>query len=58
MTADPITIGGETLAIHALEAMERNRRKAIAVLPVVSADARMLGLLRLHDLVMAGLTNS
>ncbi|WP_216901876.1 KpsF/GutQ family sugar-phosphate isomerase [Synechococcus sp. CCY 9618] len=58
MTADPITVGAETLAIHALEQMERNRRKAIAVLPVVDLNQRMLGLLRLHDLVQAGLTTA
>ncbi len=55
MTADPITITDDTLAIEALQQMERNRRKAIAVLPVVAADHRMLGLLRLHDLIQAGL---
>jgi arabinose-5-phosphate isomerase len=38
--------------------MERNRRKAIAVLPVVDENQRMLGLLRLHDLVQAGLTRA
>ncbi len=57
MTADPITITGDTLAIEALQQMERNRRKAIAVLPVVAEDSRMLGLLRLHDLVQAGLAS-
>jgi arabinose-5-phosphate isomerase len=56
MTADPITVVGTTLAIEALEMMERNRRKPIAVLPVVDEHQRMLGLLRLHDLVQAGLT--
>jgi arabinose-5-phosphate isomerase len=56
MTADPITVQGDVLAIEALEHMERNRRKAIAVLPVVNGEQRMLGLLRLHDLVQAGLT--
>ena len=56
MTADPITVGGETLAVSAIERMERNRRKAIGVLPVIDAAERMLGLLRLHDLVQAGLT--
>jgi arabinose-5-phosphate isomerase len=55
MTVDPITVQGTTLAVEAIERMERNRRKAIAVLPVVDADNRMLGLLRLHDLVQAGL---
>jgi arabinose-5-phosphate isomerase len=56
MTADPITVSGDTLAIHALEAMESNRRKSISVLPVLGEDRLMLGLLRLHDLVQAGLT--
>jgi arabinose-5-phosphate isomerase len=55
MTVDPITVPGSTLAIEAIERMERNRRKAIAVLPVVDGEERMLGLLRLHDLVQAGL---
>ncbi len=58
MTIDPITISGLTLAIDALEQMERNRRKSIAVLPVVNTQKEMLGLLRLHDLVEAGLTKS
>ena len=55
MTGDPITVQGDILAIAALEQMERNRRKAISVLPVVDRNKRMLGLLRLHDLVQAGL---
>jgi len=55
MTADPITVHTNTLAIEAIERMERNRRKAIGVLPVVDAERRMRGLLRLHDLVQAGL---
>ena len=38
-----------------LRAAKRNRRKAIGVLPVVEPCARMVGLLRLHDLVQAGL---
>lgn len=56
MTADPITVEADTLAITAMERMERNHRKAIGVLPVVTAEGRMLGLLRLHDLVQAGLS--
>ena len=55
MTVDPITVQDTTLAIEAIERMERNRRKAIGVLPVVDAQERMQGLLRLHDLVQAGL---
>ena len=55
MTSDPITVQGELLVVKAMERMERNRRKPISVLPVVDSDKRMMGLLRLHDLVQAGL---
>ena len=55
MTADPITVEAEVLVVRALEQMERNRRKPISVLPVVDGDKQLLGLLRLHDLVQAGL---
>ncbi|MCT0228065.1 KpsF/GutQ family sugar-phosphate isomerase [Synechococcus sp. CS-1331] len=55
-TADPITVAPQTLAITALELMERNPRQAISVLPVVdpARPGQLLGLLRLHDLVQAG----
>lgn len=55
MTVDPITVTCTTLAIEAIALMERNCRKAIGVLPVVDAEYRIQGLLRLHDLVQAGL---
>ena len=35
--------------------MEHNRRKAVSVLPVVNEEQTLQGLLRLHDLVQAGL---
>jgi len=41
-------------AIDALEKM-RSRNKPIAVLPVLSPDQRILGILHLHDLIAAGL---
>ena len=56
MTTNPVTISPSCLAIKALELMERNPRKSINLLPVVGDNQRMLGLLRLHDLVKAGLT--
>ena len=55
MTRDPITVNGDVLVVKALERMEHNRRKPISVLPVVGEQKRLLGLLRLHDLVQAGL---
>jgi arabinose-5-phosphate isomerase len=55
-TADPITVHSNELAATALQLMERNRRKAISVLPVVNASdsSVLVGLLRLHDLIRAG----
>jgi arabinose-5-phosphate isomerase len=58
MTSDPITIPEGILAVQAIERMERNRRKPISVLPVIDDEERMLGLLRLHDLVQVGLTSA
>lgn len=54
MTKGPISIGPDTLAFDALKTME-NRPSQIAVLPVVDADGRAVGLLRVHDIVRTGL---
>jgi arabinose-5-phosphate isomerase len=55
MTSDPITVAGDLLAVDAIQCMEANRRKAISVLPVVDGEGCLQGMLRLHDLVQAGL---
>ena len=55
MTTDPITVTAELMAVEAIKRMEHNRRKPISVLPVVNSSGRLEGLLRLHDLVQAGL---
>ena len=55
MTKDPITVTPDQMAVDAIQRMEDNRRKPIAVLPVVNSDGVLEGLLRLHDLVQAGL---
>lgn len=54
MTRDPITASPEMLAYDALQLME-NRPSQISVLPVVEADGKCVGLLRLHDIVKSGL---
>ena len=53
-----IKVNDEIVAIKAIERMEQNHRKAISVLPVVDGENLMLGLLRLHDLVRAGLATT
>jgi hypothetical protein len=55
MTRDPLTIEHSVLAIDAMKRMERNNKKAVSVLPVVGVDGKVVGVLRLHDLVQAGL---
>lgn len=54
MNRKPITVGPEILAYEALEIMEK-RKNPISILPVVSADNKFLGILRLHDLLKEGL---
>ena len=55
MTVDPISTSPASPAIDALHLME-NRSSQIGVLPVIDAERRILGIVRLHDLVMAGLS--
>lgn len=54
MTPSPLRVVNGTLAIDALHLME-GRKSPISVLPVVDDNDRPIGLLRLHDLVRAGL---
>ncbi len=54
MTEDPIRVQAGTMAIDALRLME-DRPSQISVLPVVDEEDRPVGLLRIHDLVKAGL---
>jgi arabinose-5-phosphate isomerase len=54
MTRSPVTATPNMLAYDALGLME-NRPSQISVLPVVDADGRCVGILRLHDVVRSGL---
>jgi arabinose-5-phosphate isomerase len=54
MTDTPTVVGGDVLAYDSLRLME-DRPSQIAVLPVVDDAGRCVGLLRLHDIVQAGL---
>tara|TARA_B100000212_G_scaffold342473_1_gene329839 strand:+ start:393 stop:1358 length:966 start_codon:yes stop_codon:yes gene_type:complete len=56
MTKDPIVIGSNKFAIEALELMEKNRKKPISLLPVIDNNSEFIGILRLHDLIQAGLS--
>ena len=54
MTAGPVAVREDRLAVEALGLME-NRASQISVLPVVDKKKRVVGIVRLHDLVRAGL---
>ncbi len=54
MTKDPISITEEEPAFKAMQIME-NRKSQISILPVLDNNSRVVGLIRLHDLVKAGL---
>lgn len=54
MTRDPVTASADMLAFEALKLMEQ-RPSQISVLPVVSQSGSCIGLVRLHDIVRAGL---
>jgi arabinose-5-phosphate isomerase len=54
MTRDPVVTNPEMLAFDALRLME-DRPSQINVLPVVNAEGRCVGLIRLHDIVRSGL---
>ncbi|WP_321473630.1 KpsF/GutQ family sugar-phosphate isomerase [uncultured Paludibaculum sp.] len=57
MTANPLTVRPEATLREALVLME-SRTRQLPLLPVVDADGRALGLLRLHDVYQAGLGRS
>ncbi|MDR3088805.1 MAG: KpsF/GutQ family sugar-phosphate isomerase [Desulfobulbaceae bacterium] len=51
MTENPITIGAEALAVDALSIMQQHE---ITILPIISPDGPLLGVLHLHDLLGKG----
>lgn len=54
MTKKPVVIGPDALAVEALKAMEA---REIMVLPVIDADYKPVGMIRLHDIVKAGIVS-
>jgi arabinose-5-phosphate isomerase len=54
MTVSPKFIAHDTLALHAMQIMENDQKKAITVLPVLDAK-KVIGLIRLHDILQSGI---
>lgn len=55
MTVKPLTVGPMAKATEALELME-NRKTQLSFLPVVNEEGGCLGVLRIHDLILSGLS--
>ena len=54
MTLSPLSTQPERLAIEAMRQMEADPARLITVLPVLEGE-RVIGLLRMHDIIQAGL---
>lgn len=55
MTKTPRTVHQDLLAWDALQLMERDPQHAITAMPVVDSQQTLQGLIRLHDIIQAGL---
>jgi len=55
MVSTARTIDPEAFAHKAMEQMEENQQSPITALPVVDERRRLLGLIKMHDLVQSGL---
>ncbi len=49
------TIDPEALATLALHEMEKNQKSPITVLPVVDKEKKLLGLIKMHDILQSGI---
>lgn len=55
MTVDFKWAAKEDLAVKAMQKMEEDENKLITVLPVLEENRKVVGLIRLHDILQAGL---
>ena len=55
MNPNPITIRENLLATNALILMESDKNKPITILAVVDKSGSLIGMLRMHEIVKAGL---
>lgn len=55
MSLNPRTINVTDLAYSALQLMESDQKRPIAVLPVLNEQKQVVGVIKMHDIVQAGL---
>ena len=54
MTSEPRSVASHDLAWDALRLMETDQKRPITVLPVLDNDFRVVGLIKMHDLIQSG----
>ncbi len=54
MTKTPRSIAPGRLAWEAIQMMEEDQKSPVTVLPVLNEDSRVAGIIRMHDLLQAG----
>ncbi len=54
MTSEPRSVASHDLAWDALRLMETDQKRPITVLPVLDHDSRVVGLIKMHDLIQSG----
>ncbi len=54
MSKDPRFITADVLAYEALKLMEENQKRPVTVLPVIEGPQRVVGLIKMHDIVQSG----
>lgn len=55
MTKKARSIGPDVLAWQAMEEMESDQKRPIMVLPVLKEDKKVLGIIKMHDIVQSGI---
>ncbi len=55
MTSTPRTVESHLLAWDAMKAMEAFQNQAISAMPVIDDQKRLLGLIKMHDIIQCGL---
>jgi len=55
MVRSPRTIAPEKLAWDAMKAMESDQKHPITVLPVITKERTLVGLIKMHDIVQSGI---
>lgn len=58
MIKTPRFIGPDVLAWQAMEAMEADQKRPIMVLPVLDDGCKVLGIIKMHDIVQSGVGSS